>query len=1580
MNKTGWIVVTLFLNMALAGPLMAVQVAMPDPVLETAVEAIIGSNGIPGFVEGDDLAALTQLGFSGLEPTLFGVTNLTGLEAAAALEDLVLVNSPVADWAPIINLPSLKGLSLLDCAVSDADIATIASGTAAGQLQSLVLGTYGFTVNLNTVTQTGLETIGGGSFWNLGELGVYGLGQSYNLTAIATLPIGSWQRIGVSLALGGNTITSLNVISNFTAARDIRLFNTQISETELAAIDFSGLTNLQFIDLADNFISEITPLLNLMGNASGATIVLDRNPLSRSAVCVDVPALQLSGFTVSLEGVAPCGPEVTLDIDGLGTVSHMPGIYRYAPGTTVTFSASPGAGLGYAFTGWTWTGSQSGSSSEFSVTFELGDESDIFTLTAHFSNTVPGTRNLTVALDPASTGTGTTVWAPGVYTMIPGQVFTLESFPDSGSYFGGWTVDVSGGSTAVNYAPLMTMAMPDADTTVTAFFTDTGATLSLAVVGQGTTGPPPGTYALATTAELTVSAYPFSGWSFSHWEDTLTSAVIDTEPDLNVIMTTDVLLTAVFAQNYTLTLIREGGTDTLTSPASAESPGVTYTHFSPGAPVYITAAPRSMDWVFQGWSGDLPDGADPNATELTVIMDRNRTLTARYIPVDYVLTLSAQGEGMSTGTLDPNVGQYGYLDGESVTLNAFPPNASTMAFIGWRDNATGTFISSALSLTIQMTENRDITGVFATDSSANSLIVQTSGSGTGQTVPAPGVYQILPRQVPYLAAIPDPGMYFGGWLVEADFGGGFNELYTEIRQVFPDPVMPPYPMRLTARFEPDGHRLTILEPEGLGSVSPLVGTFDLATGTPVTLSATPEPGWNFVRWVDASNNTVATANPYSFTLTADREIRAVFERPTYTLTLIRSGAGTTSPPSSPAPGTQYVHEAGIVVFISASPGAGQVFDGWTGDVPEGIDPRQTGILVTMDRNRTIMANFAPADVTLTIQVAGTANPVNVTPPPGQYGYRIGDMVTISALPADGSPAAFIAWTGNLVSGEYILTFPITQNMTMIANYTDDPAQSQQLTVLPPEGPGSGYTFPLDTGVYRIITGSTIRFSANPDPGSYFNGWRGDLAGETSPREVSVRVDGPTTLGAAYTLTGAQLTLAVQGQGYIVPNIGTYTLAQGFQINLFAGRVNSSWVFDSWRDQTSALVSSTPEFMYTMGATDQTLTAVFVEDTAAPTIIACAPDTVAYPDENCRWFLEDYRTLITAVDDYGPISILQTPPAGTEITAPQTVTITVKDMSTASPDATCQFTVTPVPCQTPPPDYADQNGDNVIDVTELMRIIQFYNSGGYHCAADPGSTEDGFEPGQDDSAESCSPSSADLDGNFEISLDELLRVIQFYNAGAYYYCGDFSPDGDGFCAGRPATVRLAHAAPTLGFVDLCATAGGISAKQAAGLDLGDYTPFISMPAGDVMLSLVPVAEDCAGSALASVSVTLDTEPITFVSSAEPSLLGFPDDLSLPAPGQGRVRVIHANWGLQPVDVIAVDTASLQETVFAADLAYRGSSAYTELPAGNYELQYRDAETDVLLYSGLNIQVQDGGVYSVITGGAGTLNFFPMLIED
>ncbi len=83
----------------------------------------------------------------------------------------------------------------------------------------------------------------------------------------------------------------------------------------------------------------------------------------------------------------------------------------------------------------------------------------------------------------------------------------------------------------------------------------------------------------------------------------------------------------------------------------------------------------------------------------------------------------------------------------------------------------------------------------------------------------------------------------------------------------------------------------------------------------------------------------------------------------------------------------------------------------------------------------------------------------------------------------------------------------------------------------------------------------------------------------------------------------------------------------------------------------------------------------------------------------------------------------------------------------------------------------------------MRVIQFYNSGGHHCADDQGDTEDGYVPGAGTNL-SCRPHSSDYapDGpDWRISLTELLRVIQFYNSGGYRYCLEEGTE-DGFCPG------------------------------------------------------------------------------------------------------------------------------------------------------------------------------------------------------
>jgi len=94
--------------------------------------------------------------------------------------------------------------------------------------------------------------------------------------------------------------------------------------------------------------------------------------------------------------------------------------------------------------------------------------------------------------------------------------------------------------------------------------------------------------------------------------------------------------------------------------------------------------------------------------------------------------------------------------------------------------------------------------------------------------------------------------------------------------------------------------------------------------------------------------------------------------------------------------------------------------------------------------------------------------------------------------------------------------------------------------------------------------------------------------------------------------------------------------------------------------------------------------------------------------------------------------------------------------------------------------ADQNGDNRIQLSELLRVIQLFNSGGYHCAVAPETSEDGYVPGLDGD-KSCRPHGSDYyPQDWTISLSELLRLIQFFNSGGYHACPGESEDN--YCVG------------------------------------------------------------------------------------------------------------------------------------------------------------------------------------------------------
>ena len=135
-----------------------------------------------------------------------------------------------------------------------------------------------------------------------------------------------------------------------------------------------------------------------------------------------------------------------------------------------------------------------------------------------------------------------------------------------------------------------------------------------------------------------------------------------------------------------------------------------------------------------------------------------------------------------------------------------------------------------------------------------------------------------------------------------------------------------------------------------------------------------------------------------------------------------NGSGT----STPAPGI-HPYAQGTVVDISAIPASGYQFVNWTGDV---TDVNSASTTVTMDATKTVTANFALEDYSLTVNTSGSGS-VDVSPV--QTFYHNGDVVSLTAIPAAGY--TFDGWSGSLGGNTNPTTITISGNMSITANFS-----------------------------------------------------------------------------------------------------------------------------------------------------------------------------------------------------------------------------------------------------------------------------------------------------------------------------------------------------------------------------------------------------------------------------------------------------------------------------------------------------------------------------------------------------------------
>ena len=487
------------------------------------------------------------------------------------------------------------------------------------------------------------------------------------------------------------------------------------------------------------------------------------------------------------------------------------------------------------------------------------------------------------------------------------------------------------------------------------------------------------------------------------------------------------------------------------------------------------------------------------------------------------LTMEVIGNGQTT----PAIGEHSFPEGEVVDITALPAD-------GWQfDNWTGAVADPAsCNTTVTMSDNRTVTGSFSRIECT--LTVHITGSGGVDLSPDQETYYW--GDVVTLTPQPEAGWAFDGFsgdtttnAITMDGDKGVNALFTQEEQ--------------TPRLADD--LVLTMGVAGSGQTTPAVGEHSFPEGEVVDITALPADGWQFDNW------TGAVADPAScnttVTMSDNRTVTGSFSRIECTLTVHITGSGGVD--LSPDQETYYW---GDVVILTPEAEAGWTFDGFSGGT--------TTNAITMDGDKGVNALFTQEeqtprladDLVLTMGVAGSGQ---TTPAVGEHSFPEGEVVDITALPADGWQ--FDNWTGAVADPASCNT-----TVTMSDNRTVTGSFSRIECTLTVHITGSGGV-DLSPDQETYYWGDVVTLTPRPEAGWAFDGFSG---GTTT---TSITIDGDEAVDALFTQDDTivptneyTLIMAVVGSGETMPAEGEHIYLEGEVVAITATPADG-WQFDNW---------------------------------------------------------------------------------------------------------------------------------------------------------------------------------------------------------------------------------------------------------------------------------------------------------------------------------------------------------------------------------------------------------------------------------
>ncbi|MDO4337064.1 MAG: InlB B-repeat-containing protein [Eubacteriales bacterium] len=428
---------------------------------------------------------------------------------------------------------------------------------------------------------------------------------------------------------------------------------------------------------------------------------------------------------------------------------------------------------------------------------------------------------------------------------------------------------------------------------------------------------------------------------------------------------------------------------------------------------------------------------------------------------------------------------------------------------------------------------------------------------------------------------------------------------------------------------------TVTVNAGYGGTASGGGTYE--ENSTVTLTVDPNNGYRFIEWRE-DGKTVSTETKFSFTVTSDRTLTAVFKEETYQVTLHTNG-GTISEEKNV---TSYTYGQGVSLPTENDlSNPGYTFIGWYEDSSYKNGPvEEISSIDTGDKE--FFAKWLSADASVTeVSISGTAGTISGTEitvvlPFGTASLPT-DSNTVSVTPADGANVTSGPDTND---GGKTWTFTVTaQDETTAKDYTihafiaEDPAMENRADVETAKTliVGRDWTVPQTTantedtvkewikqqlagmslnGVDYIVEMNSLT-AASEGTATDRDGTNGTFAftvnlskGEDTKdiaTSTYAEANASVTTGVITATSYTKWTVTVNaGYGGTVSGGGTYE--ENSTVTLTAVP-NSGYRFIGWKEGGKT-VSTEAEISFTV-TKDRTLTAVF-EEIYYPPVITPSP--------------------------------------------------------------------------------------------------------------------------------------------------------------------------------------------------------------------------------------------------------------------------------------------------------------------------------------------------------------------------------------